>query len=383
MGETGSQDDRGRNPAGAAAGEGHPDPGVQRDAPAPGPPRSAAPRGRPARRRNVAATLLGAIGATVVSLVFIVSFIGALHSPGPRSVPIGIAGPPAGASALGSALDRQAPGGYVVTSYPTEAAARSAISGRDIDAAVITGARVPLLLVATAVGEAVTDAAIKDVHAAARAAGLNLAVRNIRPLPASDPEGISQVFFVTALLAPSLVFANLLVNRFGKGLHPVGQVAAAAVYAAIVAAVATAFADPVIGALTGAPWGLFGIGTLLAFAAAVTAAAAARWAGGLGYLVIFLLFIPVGIASSGTTLGPDMITPWYADLGKALPAGSALPAVQNTVYFNGSDITTPLLILSAWAVAGALSLALVAIFRPPLPGQRAQRRGQPAATAPG
>jgi hypothetical protein len=96
--------------------------------------------------------------------------------------------------------------------------------------------------------------------------------------------------------------------------------------------------------------------------------------------VIFLLFIPVGIASTGTTLGPNMITPWYADLGKALPAGSALPAVQNTVYFNGNAITTPLLILSAWAVASMIALALVAVLHPPQPGRQQPRADQPAGT---
>jgi hypothetical protein len=113
----------------------------------------------------------------------------------------------------------------------------------------------------------------------------------------------------------------------------------------------------------------------------VTAAAAARWAGGLGYLVILLLFIPVGIASSGTTLGPHMITPWYADRGKALPAGAALPSIQNTVYFNGADITLRLLILSAWALGGAIALLTAAIFHrpaPPLPGQQAKQPDQPA-----
>ncbi len=126
-------------------------------------------------------------------------------------------------------------------------------------------------------------------------------------------------------------------------------------------------ADPGIGALTGAPWGMFGLGTLLAFVAAVVPAAATRWSRGLGYLVIFLLFAPVGIASSGTTLGPHMITSWYADVGKALPAGSALPAVQNIVYFNGNDITTPLLVLSAWAAAGTLALLLTMLRHRPTP----------------
>ncbi len=367
----------GKNPAPAAAAQSQPDPSAQHDASGPSPPRAAASRGTPRRGRNLVAILIESAGVTLVSLIFIASFIGALHKPGPRGVPVGVVGPPAAASALSAALNRQAPGGFTASSYPTLAAAHSAILARSIDAAVVPGARAGLLQVASAAGPAVTDATIKDVHAAAHAAGLHLAIQNIRPLPSNDPEGLSQVFFVVALLAPSLAFGNLLVTKISTDLHPAWQVAGIAVYAAIVAAVATVIADPVIGALTGAPWGMFGIGTLLAAAAAVTAAAAARWAGGLGYIVILLLFVPVGIASSGTTLGPNMITAWYADLGKALPAGSALPAVQNTVYFNGNAITTPLLVLSAWAVAGAIVLLAAAILHPPLPGQRAEQRGQP------
>lgn len=324
------------------------------------------------------AVLVGAAGATLISVFFIASFIGALHSPGPRGVPVGIVGPPAAASTLGAALNRQAPGGFNAVSYPTRAAARGAVLDRSVDAAVVPGRRAELLQVASAAGPPVTAATIKYAHAAAHAAGLRLLIRDIRPLPPSDPEGLSQVFFIVALLAPSLVFGNLLVTKVARDLHPAWQLAGIGVYAAIVAGAATAIADPGIGALTGAPWGLFGIGTLLAFAAAVISAAASRWAAGLGYLVIFLLLIPVGIAASGTTLGPNMITAWYADLGKALPAGSALPAVQNAVYFNGNAITTPLLILSAWALAGILAMMMAALLHPPLPGQ-AQQPGQPAA----
>ena len=340
--------------------------------------RSAAAR-QQARRRTLA-ILLGAVGATLISLVFVVSFIGALHAPGPRSLPVGIAGTTAQAARLRTGLGRQRPGGYVVTRYPAAAAARGAILTRGIDAALVPGSPRPVLLVATATSQAATIATVLDMQAATRGAGLHLAVRDIRPLPPGDPQGLSQVFFVTALLTPSLLFANLLVNRFGKDLSAAGHIIAIAVYAAIVAAVATAVADPGIGALTGAPWGLFGIGALLAFAATAAVAAATRWGGGLGYAVIFLLFIPVGITSSGTTLGPHMITPWYADLGRALPAGSALPAVQDTVYFHGNAVTGPLLVLSAWALAGLVALALVAVFHPPMPGRREPRPDQPSGT---
>ena len=336
---------------------------------------------RARERKSRAAALIGAVLITLISVVFICSFMGALHKPGPRSVPLGVVGTSSQASAVSDALGRQAPGAFTVTSYPTLAAASNAITGRSIDAALVPGRRIQLLQVATAVGSAVTDATVKDVHAAVHAAGAHLAVQNIHPLPPNDPQGISQVFFVVALLAPSLVFGNLLMTRIGEGLRPLSHLVAIVIYAVIVGAVGAVFTDAVVGALVGAPWGLFGIGTLLAFAAAVMAAAVTRWAGGIGYLVLFLLFIPVGIASSGTTLGPNMIISWYADLGKALPAGSALPAVQNTVYFNGNAITAPLLVLSAWALAGAIALVLVAILHPPIPGQRKKKSPGPAAGA--
>jgi hypothetical protein len=335
------------------------------------------------RARTLAGALIGALGVTVVSAVFIVCFIGGLHDPGPRSVPIGLVGSPALASRASTALARQAPGAFTVTSYPTEASARSAITGRSIDAALVPGPAIQHLLVATAVSQAETNAIIQAFSAGAAQAHVPLTVQNIRPLHPGDPQGLSQVFFVVALLAPSLAFGNQLINRIGPRLNDLWHLAMMAVYAIIIAAVATAIADALIGALTGAPWAIFGIGALLAFAAAVMSAAATRWGGGIAYLVVLLLFVPVGISSSGTTLGPHMITPWYADLGKALPPGTAQPAIRNVTYFGGNAIIDPLLVLSAWALAGVIALVLAAVLHPPArqPGQR-PASSQQASVAP-
>jgi hypothetical protein len=334
---------------------------------------------RSTRRRSRFAGLIGAVPATILSLIFISSFIGALHNPHPRSAPVGIIGPPAAASSLGHALDHVVPAGYTVTSYPTMAAARDAINTRAIDAALVPGPHAQHLLVAQAVSSALTNATIKVFTTGAARAHVPLTVTDIRPLHSSDPDGLSQTFFVTALLAPSFTFGNQLTSRIAPKIGPHRHLAVIAIYAAILAAVAVAVADAAIGALTGAPWGLFGIGALLAFAVAVMGAAAARWAGGIGVAVIGLLFIPVGIASSGVTLGPNMITPWYADVGKALPPGSALPAVLNTTYFSSNAILTPLLVLSAWALAGILAIVMAAILHPTIPAQRAQPESADAA----
>src|SRR5882757_4579702 len=260
------QDAESADSAGAATGR---DGTAAPDATEPTP----APHGRIGQPRGLGAGLIWAMGATVFSLVFIASFVGALHDPGPRSVPIGFVGSPTQASALAGALDRADPGAFVVTAYPDVSSARDAILNRKIDAALVTTPPQPQLIVATAVGEAVTTATVKVFTSAANSAGVNLPTLDIRPLHTSDPQGLSQVFFVVALLAPSVIFGNTLIKDVSRGLHPFWHLVVIAVYAAIVAAVATAIADAAIGALIGAPWGLFGIGTLFAFAVAVVAAA--------------------------------------------------------------------------------------------------------------
>jgi hypothetical protein len=271
------------------------------------------------------------------------------------------------------------PGAYVVSSYPTAATALTAINDRTIDAALVPGPHAELLLVASAVSEAETNAIVKTFHVGAAAAHVPLSVRNVRPLHSGDPQGLSQVFFVTALLAPSVAFGNLLINRIGPRLNEFWHLAMIAVFAVTIAAVATAIADAAIGALTGAPWAIFGVGALLAFAAATVSAAATRWTGAIAYVVILLLFVPVGLSSSGTTLGPHMITPWYADLGKALLPGATMPVVRNVTYFSGNAIIDPLLVLSAWALAGMIALAMAALLHPPMPraAQRSSERAVP------
>jgi hypothetical protein len=342
---------------------------------------STAAHDRRQRRRIVTGGLIGALGVTVTSAVFITAFIGGLHAPGPRSVPVGLVGSPAQASTVGTALGRQVPGAFTITSYPSVPAARSAISGRSIDAALVPGPTVEHLLVASAVSEAETTAIIKAFSAGAAHAHVPLVVQNIRPLHSSDPQGLSMLFFVVALVAPSLAFGNQLISRIGTRLGEFWHLGMIAVYAVIVAAVALAIADAGIGALTGAPWALYGVGVLLAFASAAMGAAAERWGGTVGFLVVLLLFVPVGVSSSGSTLGPRMITPWYADLGRALLPGAAQSTVRNVTYFNSNAITDPLLILSAWALAAIMALALAALLHPAVPGQRRQVPTPPLAPA--
>ena len=232
-----------------------PDSGGAHGAYAVGPPAAAAARQLSAGRGGVAAGLIGAIAVTVISLVFIISYIGALHAPGPHSVPTGVVGGQAGTSAVSRTLDRAAPGRYDVASYPSATAARHAIIDRTIDVAAVFRPQGEQLLVATAISPSLANSTIKIFQRLAQTAGVPLTVQDVRPLPASDPDGLSKIYFMIALLAPSLTFGNMLITRISPRLHPLWHLAVIAVFAAIIAAVATALADPAIGALAGRPLG--------------------------------------------------------------------------------------------------------------------------------
>src|SRR5260370_27792447 len=100
--------------------------------------------------RTTVKIAMSAVGATLAGMLFVGVFVGALHQPAPRQVPVGVARPAAAARQVGAALARHSPGAFVVTAYPDAAAAPQAIGDRDVDAALLLGPGGQRLLVAGA-----------------------------------------------------------------------------------------------------------------------------------------------------------------------------------------------------------------------------------------
>ncbi len=150
----------------------------------------------------------------------------------------------------------------------------------------------------------------------------------------------------------------VLAGVIGAQLGAAARLSALAGFAVLAGLAATWVADGMVGALTGAPLGLAGIGALTAFAIAAACAAAWRLAGPPLAALTALLLVPVGVPAAGGPFGASFVTSWYADLGSALPAGAALPAIRDIVYFNGNALSGPLLVLCLWAGIAAVALAL-------------------------
>ena len=92
------------------------------------------------------------LGSVVFAALLVTLVLSAFHQPQPHELPVGVVGPARVARHLQAALDAHAPGAFDLRSYPGVAGARTAITHRVVDAAVIVGPGGLRLLTADADG---------------------------------------------------------------------------------------------------------------------------------------------------------------------------------------------------------------------------------------
>lgn len=133
-------------------------------------------------------------------------------------------------------------------------------------------------------------------------------------------------------------------------------------------------AGPALDALPDGFAGLWGLGALIIFAVGAATLALQAVFGVIGIGVAILIVVILGNPSSGGALPGPLLPPFWAAIGPALPPGAGTWAARSIVYFRGNGVTGPLLVLSAWAVAGTVVTVLMSALR---------RRPEPARTARG
>jgi hypothetical protein len=301
--------------------------------------------------------LVGAVVAvTLLGMLFVASFLGALHKPEPHNVPVAVVGPSALVAQLDRAIGQKAPGAFDLRGYESEPPARDALLNRDVDAVLVPQAG--RIVVASAAGRTASSVITQVFQGAAQAQGQRLTVEDAVPLPPGDPGGISGMFYGLALIIPGIALA-VLIAQTGLGLG--ARLAGLVVGALLVGSVNAWMGDVVFGALPGQFAGLVAVSSGIVLTIGLVVTGLLRVAGFPGVGLAALLFFPIGLPASGGPLGARFIPEWYAAVGHALPMGPASEAVHNIVFFGGAAIAGPLAVLGAWALLG---LVLLVIPRP-------------------
>ena len=300
---------------------------------------------------------LALISALVLTLAFAFSYVGSFHDPTPHQVPVAVVGPPAVAEQLdrlpGDPLDaRQA------SSRP---AALSEIDEREVYGAYDAGTN--RLFVASAANRATALALEETFNRAAAAQGEPaIPVTDVKPLPPKDANGTALFYAVIAWVFGGYI-ASTLIGLIGsprsrsrqRAAARIGALAGFGIVAGILSVVVLRACFDVF---SGHVVALCAVAALTIFASGAASAGIQAAIGEAGTALVILVFVILGNAASGGPFARPLLPGFWSTIGGVLPPGASVDLSRSALFFDGSRIVGPILVLVGWAALGtALALA--------------------------
>ena len=304
------------------------------------------------------AVTLVLVPALVLMLAFAFFYVGAFHEPTPHHVPLAVVGPPAVAAQLnrlpGEPLDaRQA---------SSRSDALSQINDRKVYGAY--EAATNRLYVASAANRATAVALEETFNLVAAAQGRPAArVTDVKPLPRADPNGTAAFYAVIAWMFGGYI-GSTLIGLIGSARSTSRKRAAARLGALAELSVVGGILSVVMlracfGAFSGHVVAMCAIGALTIFSSGAATAGIQAAAGPAGTGFVILVFVILGNSASGGPFARPLLPGLWRTVGGVLPPGASVDLSRSALFFGGSRIAGPILVLVVWAVLGtALALAL-------------------------
>ncbi|ATZ27549.1 DUF3533 domain-containing protein [Streptomyces lavendulae] len=323
---------------------------------------------------TVRAALL-VLGVLALQLAFVASYIGAFHHPEPHEIPIAVAASAERvarqsaqrlAALPGKPLDPRAVG--------NEAAAVTQVENREVDGALVIdpAGTTDRLIVASGAGASLSQALEQVVGAVEKAQGRSVRVVDVAPAYRGDARGLSSFYLVIGWCVGGYLCAAILAISAGArpaNIHrAVIRLGALLLYSLVAGLLGAVIAGPVLDALPGSLMGLWGLGTLVVFAVGAITLAFQGLAGVIGIGLAILLVVVLGNPSAGGAYPYPLLPPFWSTIGPALPPGAGTYAARSVTYFHGNGARGPMLVLAAWAVAGAAVTLACAVTRRGRPG---------------
>lgn len=311
------------------------------------------------------------VGGIVVVLAVVAGLLGWLllgvfHANDPHDVPVALVGegPPV-AGVVGS-LERD--GVFEVHRARSGSAARKLIAEREVYGAYAPRAGAGRLLVAGAASPAVADLLRTTARGLDARRGVKTVPTDIRPLPVEDRAGVSPYWltFVAALVG---VLAGWLLEWLAPSVRRGPKLALVRVAVLIVfAAGSGAVLAAVASALDIYPDDVLSVGGVLALvtlgAASVSAVVTTGLGAAAGAVIGVAVFPVMGVlVTSGGLSAPELLPELWTQFGNVLPGQSSIELIRSFVYFDGEAITTPLVVLGGYAVAGVVLMLALSPFR--------------------
>ncbi|RKN43418.1 hypothetical protein [Micromonospora endolithica] len=315
------------------------------------------------------------LGTLLIATAFIGAYVGALHEPTPRDVPVGVASSDQRARTLLTAV-RDRTDMIKIIAYDDQAAADDGLLSREVYAVLATDPAGGLrLTTASAAAPAAVDVVDRVLGEAARQARLPLRVGDQVPVEDSDPRGVVPFYLAVGYVLGGYLAATALGLRTGTAPRTVRwaalRTAALAAYAMILGVAGAVVVGPVVGVWDHDLPVVAATGALTVFAAAMVAAAIQAWLGLLGTGLVIVLLVVLGNPGSGGIYAPEFLPTVLRGMHRWNAAGLCTDLIKSVVYFDRRGAGWPLAGLTVWTLLGALGVLTATIFH----ARRRARRG--------
>jgi hypothetical protein len=304
------------------------------------------------------AVTLVLVPALVLMLAFAFFYVGAFHDPTPHHVPVAVVGPPAVTAQLnrlpGDPLDaRQA---------SSRSDALSQIDNREVYGAY--EAATNHLFVASAANRATAvalEATFDRIAAAERRPAAR--VTDVKPLPLKDPNGTAAFYAVIAWMFGGYIGATLIgligTPRSTSRRRAAARIGALAGFSVVGGILSVVMLRASFGVFSGHVFALCAIGVLTVFASGAATAGIQAAAGPVGTGLVILVFVILGNSASGGPFARPLLPGLWSTIGGVLPPGASVDLARSALFFGGSRIVGPVVVLVVWAALGTvLALAL-------------------------
>ncbi|MGV1087867.1 MAG: DUF3533 domain-containing protein [Mycobacterium sp.] len=305
-------------------------------------------------------TLLLGAGVLLLQLGFILSYLGAFHSPTPHHIPVMVVAPAQSAAGLTEKLNGLPGEPLVATVAADEDTARDTLRRGETSGVYLLNpaGTEDRLLVASGGGTAVTTAVEQIFTKVTASRQRTVAIEDTVPLLPGDGRGMSGFYLVIGWVVGGYLFASML--GIAKGSRPatfpraVWRLGATVPYSLLSGFGGALVAEPLLHAMNGHFWSIAGIGTLVTLSASTVTIALQTLFGVIGIGLTVVLFVILGNPSAGGAYQPAVLPPFWRAISSFLPNGAGTDAIRRIVYFDGHGITHGLVVLVCWILGGVL-----------------------------
>ncbi|MFB6817510.1 hypothetical protein ACFCV8_23480 [Streptomyces sp. NPDC056347] len=269
-----------------------------------------------------------------------------------------LAAPQSSAAGLQKVLDGAEPGGFHVQGYRDSSAAARAVTTGDVAGAFVSGGSGSSELLVSSAASSTRAEFLEGFFGrdVAQRLDTTITVRDVVPVAAGDVSGAGLFFYAMPLLLVGLITSIVLLQLGGWRLrNKLVLIAGAGAFASLFCYFFATARDVIP---SSPPLLLYGFVLTQAVGWLTTAVAMLFKRVFMPIAMTFVLIL--GVPTSGGTVNSDMLPAFMGWLNGILPFAQFIDITRSSAYFDGHGIAQPLMILLAWAFAGAALVAFAA-----------------------